>query len=104
MASKALTGAAMLSKAKAIRTAEIIFIVCSFLSTASVHAAVRERLMMANDITHNARLRDDFVMTISAQGALRAAHEAASRCSGGPCVAVVLQDMLTYLGRSANKN
>ena len=25
------------------------------------------------------------------------AHEAASRCSGGPDVAVVLEDMLTYL-------
>ena len=25
------------------------------------------------------------------------AHEAASRCSGGPGVAVVLEDMLTYL-------
>ena len=25
------------------------------------------------------------------------AHEAASRCSGGPGIAVVLEDMLTYL-------
>ena len=32
------------------------------------------------------------------------AHEAASRCSGGPGVAIVLEDMLTYLERPANKN
>ena len=32
------------------------------------------------------------------------AHEAASRCSGGPGVAIVLEDMLTYLARPANKN
>ena len=32
------------------------------------------------------------------------AHEAATRCSGGPGVAVVLEDMLTYLERPANKN
>ena len=35
------------------------------------------------------------------QGELRErfeqAHEAASRCSGGPGVAVVMEDMLTYL-------
>jgi hypothetical protein len=32
------------------------------------------------------------------------AHEAASQCPGGPGVAVVLEDMLTYLQRPANKN
>ena len=32
------------------------------------------------------------------------AHEAANRCSGGPGIAVVLEDMLTYLERPANKN
>ena len=32
------------------------------------------------------------------------AHEAARRCSGGPGLAVVLEDMLTYLERPANKN
>jgi hypothetical protein len=32
------------------------------------------------------------------------AHEAARRCSGGPGIAVVLEDMLTYLERPANKN
>jgi hypothetical protein len=31
------------------------------------------------------------------RGRLEQAHEAASRCSGGPGVAVVLEDMLTYL-------
>ena len=32
------------------------------------------------------------------------AHEAASRCSGGPDVAIVMEDMLAYLERPANKN
>jgi hypothetical protein len=32
------------------------------------------------------------------------AHKAAIRCSGGPGIAVVLEDMLTYLQRPANKN
>ena len=32
------------------------------------------------------------------------AHEAAIRCSGGPGIAVVLEDMLMYLERPANKN
>ena len=32
------------------------------------------------------------------------AHEAASRCSGGPGIAVVLEDMLTYLEKPANKS
>ena len=32
------------------------------------------------------------------------AHEAASDCSGGPGVAIVLEDMLAYLERPANKN
>ena len=32
------------------------------------------------------------------------AREAASRCSGGPGVAIVLEDILTYLARPANKN
>jgi hypothetical protein len=32
------------------------------------------------------------------------AHEAASRCSGGPGIAVVLEDMLAYLEEPANKN
>ena len=32
------------------------------------------------------------------------AHEAANRCSGGPGIAIVLEDMLTYLEKPANKN
>jgi hypothetical protein len=32
------------------------------------------------------------------------AHEAASRCSGGPGVAIVLEDMLTCLEKPANRN
>ena len=32
------------------------------------------------------------------------AHEAASRCSGGPGVAIVMEDMLAYLERPANRN
>ena len=32
------------------------------------------------------------------------AHEAASRCSGGAGIATVLEDMLTYLERPAEKN
>ena len=32
------------------------------------------------------------------------AHEAASRCSGGAGIATVLEDMLTYLERPADKN
>ena len=32
------------------------------------------------------------------------AHEAARRCSGGPGIAVVLEDMLMYLEEPANKN
>jgi sugar diacid utilization regulator len=32
------------------------------------------------------------------------AHEAANRCSGGPGIAIVLEDMLTYLETPANKN
>jgi hypothetical protein len=31
-------------------------------------------------------------------------HEAASRCSGGPGIAIVLEDMLTYLEGPAEKN
>jgi hypothetical protein len=32
------------------------------------------------------------------RGRFEQAHEAAGRCSGGPDVAVVLEDMLMYLG------
>jgi hypothetical protein len=32
------------------------------------------------------------------------AHETAGRCSDGPGVAIVLEDMLTYLEQPANKN
>ena len=32
------------------------------------------------------------------------AHEAASRCSGGPGIAVVLEDMLSYLEQPARRD
>ena len=32
------------------------------------------------------------------------AHEAASRCSGGPGIAIVLEDMLAYLEKPTDKN
>ena len=50
-------------------------------------------------------LIDKGVITVSElRERLEQAHEAASRCSGGPGVAVVLEDMLMYLERPANKN
>jgi hypothetical protein len=43
-------------------------------------------------------LIDKGVITLSELSArFEQAHEAASRCSGGPGIAVVLEDMLTYL-------
>jgi sugar diacid utilization regulator len=50
-------------------------------------------------------LIDKGVITLSELSErLEQAHEAASQCSGGPGVAVVLRDMLTYLEEPANRN
>jgi hypothetical protein len=56
--------------------------------------AVLVNVLIDKGVISHSELRECFEQT----------HEAASRCSGGPGIAIVLEDMLTYLEGPAEKN
>jgi len=58
------------------------------------HIAVLVNVLIDKGVITEGELRERFEQ----------AHEAATHCSGGASVAIVLEDMLTYLERPANKN